>query len=548
MLKTTEPIGAVGQKTPSAVTAIRRVRKETAILAAVGLTLCTACILPVWAFTFFPTQNGPSLLLTTFMLTELDNPAYGYSEYYELHAFPIPYLAQTAVLRLLLPLFAPLTAEKVWVTIVLLLRCAAVYYFLASMGRHRTVYTLAALPLLYDFCLMRGYFNYHAGVSIGMIVSGYYIRRRAAWTRCDTAVFTLLILVQYFTHPVALALTGLLLASYEIAHGGGVVSIVRRVALIIVRGYVPSLLLLASFGWWTVQYGSWVSDHVRYGGIVEKIENVHYRGATPLSVGANLASLGLLALVGVLGLRHALGRGRKTSSRRRLAETIRREPMLLVCILMAALYMLMPSDLFGWHKADVRVIPVLFVCVLAMGEPLRMRWQRAAFAGVASVVTLAGLIPITGELHRLNDELAEYTSGMQHVPRRSKILPIYRPPERAERWRLSYGINCLRRADSLYALARGGASGNSLARNNTVHLLWYRDYASPELFPPVDQKNPTTAQIERAAKTYDVIILWDCDEKLAHMFSRYGYQDVFQNGRLRILLSRRSSSAGVAMQ
>ena len=115
--------------------------------------------------------------------------------------------------------------------------------------------------------MMRGYSNYHAGVSLGFIVFGYFLGHRHRWRHTSTAVFNVLVLLQYLTHPVALAVTGLLLAAYEL----GATRSVRNIVAIVLRGYVPSIALLAAFMWWSSEYGAWVQSHVDFNSLSDKV-------------------------------------------------------------------------------------------------------------------------------------------------------------------------------------------------------------------------------------------------------------------------------------
>ncbi len=499
----------------------------------VAAVLSLVCIVPIWLCGYFPSQNGPSLLLISFMQHEFDNPAFGYSSHFDWHVFPVPYLLQNVGLNLLFLVFSPLVAHKIWVSLVVLLRPCALFYFLRRLGRGREIYGLACLPLLYDFSLMRGYMNFHAGVSIGLIVFGYFLKHRQAWSVRSTLLFNALVLLQYFTHPVALAVTGLLLAAFEFAATRSP----ARVVGVVFRGYIPSLVLLAAFLGWSFRYGAWVDPDVKFLTISDKVQNVFYRGATALSPVANLLSLALLGAVGAVAVWALLRRHGQFTYRKWYVNpnVMVKEPMLVVLLAVGLLYLLMPWDMIGWHKADVRIIPFIFMMVLAIPRPIAARRGQVAFCAVAAAVTLATLIPITQGLRSRSDEVAEYLAGISAVPPRAKLLPLSWADPRSEDWELSYGLDPLKRADAYYALARGGASGNSLARNNTLYWIWYKDYRNLSGFPTVDTEAPAAEQIEAAAAAYDAILLWRSPAEVQNMFRERGFQGSFKRGNLTVL-------------
>jgi hypothetical protein len=224
--------------------------------------------------------------------------------------------------------------------------------------------------------------------------------------------------------------------------------------------------------------------------------------------------------------------------------------MLAVLLTTVLLYLVFPWDLIGWHKADVRMLPLIFMLILTVPPPMRRRSRQVAFMGVVGTIAAVGLVPIADGLARGSDQVSEYVAGMDAVPLQSRILPVFCNSARPKGWKLSYAINPLTRADSYYAMARGGASGNSLARNNTLYWIWYKNYRSRSDFPRLDVKQPTPQQILAAASAYDAIILWNDSEKtdIQRLFAEQGFSPVFEQQRLTILTRSTVETEGVASQ
>ena len=496
--------------------------------------LSIACVVPVWLCQYFPSQNGPSLLHIAYMEHEFDNPNYGFSEFYDFHFFPVPYRFQTTVLRVLFLFIDPLQAQKVCVTAVLLLRCGAVFYFLRRLQPGREVFGLACLPLLYDFSLMRGYFNYHVGISIGLIVFGFYAQARNDWTWRRTILFNALVLLQYFAHPIALATIGLLIAVYDLVLSRSPL----KIPGIVLRGYVPSVMLLSGFFAWTSWYGAWTRPTLDYLSLADKIQNFYFRGATPLSPLVNTASLGLLFVVGCVTMiqlyRHYRYFGDDKSPRRFMSFTS--EPMIAVFLMALLLYLIMPWNFTGWHKADIRLIPIVFLMLIAAPKPLQSRRACLAFSLTAGVIVVGSLIPITQTMQIWSDDVAEYVAGMDAVPRQSRILPIFGETMRSGTWKLDDAIDPVHRADSYYALQRGGATPYSLADNNTLYWVWYKNYRDGGPFPRIDRSHPSASQYREAAANFDAILLWDCEPDIRLAFEDRGFRTTFERGRLVVLV------------
>lgn len=514
-------------------------RPSLGVVLATTFLLAAASAVPVWMCDYFPSHNGPSLLNVAYMQYDFDNPRLGYAEHFDLHPFPVPYLLQTAVLNSLFPLFTPLVADKIWITLLILLRPGAMLYFLRGLGRGREIYALACIPLLFDFSMMRGYSNFHAGVSLGFVVFGFFLRHRHRWRLSSTALFHGLVLLQYFAHPVALAVTGLLLAAYEFAATRSV----RNVITIVLRGYLPAIALLAGFMWWSSEYGAWVSSHLDFNSLSDKVQNLHFRGATPLSPLANFISLALLLALGVGGLiallrKHGAAACTTPSG---LSRLLRAEPILASVAIAWIIYLLMPWKMTGWHKADVRIIPIGFMLVLAVPPALRLPRRRIAFMGVTIAASLACIALTWPELKRRSDVVVAYCAGISATPDRPKILALFEREPRDDQWRLEYAFNHLQRTANYYTLVRGGATTSSLAENNTLYWVWFKDYRHMADFPKVNVDDPQQDQIAAAAAAYDTVLLWGGLEDVSHRFSEHGFQPTFHEDRLTVLTKTESN-------
>src|SRR5689334_6291875 len=167
-------------------------------LAPLAVLLCLAAIIPVWICEYFPSHNAPALLSVAQIASHYHDPHFGYAEYYEVHLFPVPYLFQFGIMVPFLSWFGPQFVLKLLVTVVIVLRCSAIFYFLRQVGPGRALYGLAYFALVYDFVLLRGYFNCHAAISLGLIVFGYYLRHRDRWTARSIFVLNVLVLLVYF--------------------------------------------------------------------------------------------------------------------------------------------------------------------------------------------------------------------------------------------------------------------------------------------------------------------------------------------------------------
>jgi hypothetical protein len=341
----------------------------------------------------------------------------------------------------------------------------------------------------------------------------------------------------YFCHPIPLAITGVLLATYEFARTWSLLRIVG----VFFRGFLPAVGLLAAYFVWNRSHNAWSSAAFIPTEIPLKILNVSERGATPLSPVANVISLALLALVGGLTLGMVLRRraspGDLPSTSEHAADVF---PWLAVWCCAAAFYLIMPANLLGWHKADVHVLPIAFLFFLTLPPAINSRRAQVAFFAGTSLAVLIGLFPITQELLRQSAVVEEYLAGTGVVPRKVKLLSLMQEENEKEGRSLSDGFNPLQWADSYYAMSSGGGLGRALLANNTLYPVWFKDYEvkGRRQFPEVDANHPTDEQLQLAAETYGSVILWNSTPELRTRLEEYGFTTAFDRGRL-LVLNRR---------
>ena len=499
--------------------------------------LSIVVLVPVWRCHYFPSQNGPQILSLAFIEKELDNPAYGFSEYYEHHGFPIPNLLQQTVEGWLLVLFDPVVVDKLMVSLLVLLRPWATIYFLRGLAPGQEIYGLVSFAFAYDFPLMHVYYNFYAGVAIGLVVFGYYLRHREGWRFRSLVLFNLLVLLLYFAHAWAFAITGLSLALYEFA----ATCSPKRIVGIVVRGFVPGLVLLLSYLYWTSQVNRFFHWEKAFQTITDKFWSLQFRCATPLSQFANTASLILLATIGVVGVLALLRKhGRWRFERIDVDPALlAKEPMLLVVPVLFVLYLLAPWSFLGWHHLDMRFLIMAVALTPAIPPVLRHPWMRGVvIAGIAALV-LAGLPSIADRMRSLSDDLVEYTAGIDSVPRRSKILPLFcnQPTFDMDKCALHEVNRPIKGGNAYYVMARGGATERGFATNNTLYQIWYKGLLTEPgpNYPSVDADQPTPEQLDAAASAYDAVLIWNGAGRLRGLFADRGFSKAFQNARLTIM-------------
>lgn len=215
-------------------------RQLPAILAFVLLALQVA--LP-WTVPHFVTQDGPSHLYTAQVTRAvLTAPDSAYASLYRLNPRPVPNWGGTLAFVAATAAVGPTHAEKLLVSLAYLFGFFALAYAFRAVNPTASPYHPLANFLLQTLFLWLGYHSFYLGMVALMLVLGYFLRHRDAFTPARAAVLSLALAALYFTHlvPTALALLLLPVLAFWTRRAW------RPVALVL-AATVPTLLLIRRF-------------------------------------------------------------------------------------------------------------------------------------------------------------------------------------------------------------------------------------------------------------------------------------------------------------
>jgi hypothetical protein len=169
--------------------------------------LCLALILihliPIWAFKYFPSQDGPAHMNNATIIREYhDRPIF--REYYSLNKDLVPNWVGHLVLTGLMSLMPALVAEKMLLSGYVILLPLSVCYVLHTIHPDGTFLTVLIFPFVYNLLLHMGFYNFSYSLVMFFFVVGYWLKHYEGFTRRDMLMLTILSLVLYFCHIVSL--------------------------------------------------------------------------------------------------------------------------------------------------------------------------------------------------------------------------------------------------------------------------------------------------------------------------------------------------------
>ena len=164
-------------------------------------------LIPVWAFTYFPTTDGGAHVANADVLLQYFRPAgTAYRQYYELNHLPVPNSLGHFALALLMSFLPPLIAEKCFITAYVLLLPLSVRYAATGVRRSAGWLAVLAVPLSLNWIFHQGFYNFLISVAVFFFLLGYWLRRREIMTVKRAAILGLLGLLLYAGHLLSITL------------------------------------------------------------------------------------------------------------------------------------------------------------------------------------------------------------------------------------------------------------------------------------------------------------------------------------------------------
>jgi hypothetical protein len=364
-----------------------------------------ACLLlaPIWLVKYPPLLDYPNHLARTFVLAHLHDRAFRFQQFYSGDWGFYPYLTMDLSLIALQRIVPVLLAGRIFLSFCMLALPLAAWFFLRQANPGEDHLALWALLQAHNIFFLYAFLNFHLSVALGLVAAGLWLRYLA---RPRLALWFLLVAVCtaiYFTHLVGFALTALLVTAY-----GWLARRKMREILLTWLAFLPGALLylyssrvgltagrdftLRTFtgkfdGFWDIMHGySKQLDHITLLALVVYFLAACWRNP---DFRWNTRWLGLAAVLLVV-------------------------------------YWALPWGFGEEWDLDIRVLPVLFVVILATAKVGRRGWKLAPLALLLFVARTADM---TKNFIAAQPELAGLARSFQATPANARVLPIVEADE-----------------------------------------------------------------------------------------------------------------------
>lgn len=361
-------------------------------------TLVMLLLLPLWIVRYPPLLDYPDHLARSFIIFHLDDPAYRFRNVYSTEWGPYPYLGMDVLLIGLQHLLSAEAAGRLLLSVCVLLLPMAGWWFLREANPGHDALSIWTLLLSYSPFFLEGFVNFQLALGLCFFALGLWLRYLKQRTTSHWLAVLVLVICTYLTHLYAFGICAFVMLAYALASRLRLRQIFWSCAL-----FLPGVLMF-----FLSRIASYNGEEVRLRSLPHKF----FAGRAALLHGYSLRLEFLTFWVIVVCIFAAWPRNPQFRWNR---------SWLLVFFAMIGLYLALPTEIGESWLIDVRVIPALFIVLLAVAKVgPRQRW-------LALLSVLLFALRTADMVRNFNLQqiaVAPMHNAIQMLPRNARMLPI----------------------------------------------------------------------------------------------------------------------------
>lgn len=495
-------------------------------------------LVPIWWFRYFPSQDGPSHVYITEVLSSLASGETAYRDHLRLNVRPFPNWSAYGVMWAFQLFFSPLASEKLFLSLYLGLMVFSFWYLLSALGPSRRLWSLLSFFFAYNWTLFMGFYNFCLGVPLVALSLGFWWRWRDKWGLGPGVVLAALLVLVYFSHPLPLALV---LASLTV-----MVFVYHRFrlksALVLLLSFLPALALLyVSFlGEEGVSGVRSSPGFARLPRLI--VDFLKMRFILALDAGGHAPIVLGVAAVIWLVLLFSICRRFRAGKGGFLFNPKTTDIFIVPFITSLVLYAVMPNSIgeAGFITPRLNLFSALFLIPLLSGEIGRA--PRRLFSGALAALLLVNFLFLYRVFAVNNRRLEKFVAAREIVAPNSTLVPvIFKKAEMDESTGEDELIAIYEHAANYYCLGRG------IVNLANYHLDWFSRYVvtwrgrHPGLIGAARYRE--RLDFRELSGLVDYVLLFGADKETLERLEGY-YRNIFTRGDLKIFVSKNRESPG----
>ena len=459
--------------------------------------LIVLLLIPLWAFHYFPSQDGPPHGYVAIVARDYDRPdRSGIREFFEKNDRFVPNWIAPHLLPILAQMFPVEVAEKILLSAYLILLPLSARYALGALRPRAAALAITVIPFVPNFYYYMGFLDFCLSMPFFFFTIGYWLKNRRRLGPRQAISLAALLFAGYLCHLVPTAMAGLFLTFLALTmSGGGIKARLRRLAPVIAAGAPVALLAFA----FLISQRS--SPHMQPFPYPSRLWRLKDFGRFQRAFGkqeAVLVAINLALFAGVSGW--LLWRRR---SRRFVAGV---DALLLIAGLCAALLLVAPDAGAGGSMLVVRlaIFPFLALLLWWGAQPIgseAFRRVRLVCTIVSTTVALLLFASLCISYQRMIPYLQDIESATLHIEPNSTLLIA--PVEDLNARLQIHGPDAFVSAGYRQAAEQGIAIVNCWPAATNYMSIQFR----PGLNPGDDALIDVTAYATRAGKPIDYVLV-----------------------------------------
>ena len=361
------------------------------------LILAAMLLAPIWIAAFPPLLDYPNHLARAFVLAHLNDSHFSFQQFYRADWGAYPYLGMDASLAVLGRLFPIETAGRVYLSLCVLALPGAAWFFLRQTQPGAEAAFLWSLLIAYNVFFLEGFLNFDLSLAVGFLALGLWLRwlARPGTGRWIAALLAFTAL--YFTHLLGFGIAGLIVAAY--------LALSRRP----VRDWLRSgALALPGLAFYLHSSRVGLSaNKIVFHGWDDKLDSLGMilHGYWPWLDWISLGALAAWFLA-------AWWRNPEFRWDRK---------WMAIAAFLLALFWVIPWMWGEGSDLDIRVLPFLFVAILATAHVGR---RAKMLVAIPLLLFVARTVDVTRHFKKAQPALAGLARSFDAVPRGALVLPI----------------------------------------------------------------------------------------------------------------------------
>jgi hypothetical protein len=324
----------------------------------------------IWVPSYFPSQDGPSHLYNAWIMKALGNPEFPLiNSSYDMRWGLFPNWTGHAVIFLLMHIFSPITAEKIWLSLIILGLPAGVIYLsraVAHGSKNATVpwWTLLGFFFTLNHPLYKGFQNHGMGLVLFIFILAYFWKNNIrGWSALRLLVLNILLISTYFCHIVPFVLSLMAMVILRLCNRESINNNLRFFAALIPMG----LLLLYYRYSYPVQY------RLRLPGWYYLKKEALYLLQGKMLTGFNrhdswYIALSVLIGIGIIGMLWSIAAGAGSSK-----PGDKRNQLIILVLFLSVVYFISPDAIGGGKYLNMRLaLYPLFPLIVWLKAPRNM--------------------------------------------------------------------------------------------------------------------------------------------------------------------------------